>query len=81
MEELLDYLRSSLHAFQECPADSEFLRGYECAHRSWLEMVERAGCANVLIEGKFTEIRKAHNAAFSSGFESGVEDVYEYLPP
>lgn len=57
------------------------MRGYECAHRSWLEMVERAGCANVLIEGKFTEIRKAHNAAFSSGFESGVEDVYEYLPP
>lgn len=42
-------------------------------------MIEEARCENVLIEGRIAEIRRLYSPAFFSGFESGIEDVYEYL--
>lgn len=78
-EDLLGYLRASIEAFQEWPPDSSFLRGYEYAHQLWLDMIERARCENVLIEAQLAEVRKIYDPDFYSGFESGIEDVYEYL--
>ena len=77
VEELLVHLRASLEAFQETPADSEFLRGYEYAHRLWLDMIEEARCANVLIEDRLAEVKETCGPAFYSGFECGIEDVHE----
>ena len=81
MEDLVGYLRASLEAFREWPPDSSFLRGYEYAHQLWLDMVESARCANVLIEGQLAEVSKIYDPDFCSGFESGIEDVHEYLQP
>jgi hypothetical protein len=42
-------------------------------------MIERARCENVLIEAQLAEVREMYDPNFYSGFESGIEDVYEYL--
>lgn len=79
VEELLQYLRDSLNEFRKWPPDTSFLRGYEYAHQLWIGMIEDARCANVLIESQIAEVNKHYNSAFCSGFESGIEDVHEYL--
>lgn len=79
VEELLAYLRDSLACFRELSPDTSFLRGYEYAHQLWLDMIEKAHCANVLIEAQLAEVKRIYDPDFYSGFESGIEDVYEYL--
>jgi len=78
MERRSDYLRESLACFRKHRPESRFLEGYEYAHKLWLRMIEDARCENVLIEERIAYIRKIYDPAFSSGFESGIEDVFEY---
>ena len=79
MERPSDYLRESLACFRKHPPESRFLEGYEYAHTIWLRMIEDARCENVQIEERLADIRKKYDRVFYCGFESGIEDLYDYI--
>jgi hypothetical protein len=70
----------SLEGFEQHPADTPFLRGYEYAMISWKRKIE-CGLIDTgfLIEAQIAQACETHDPEFRAGFWAALVDVNEIL--
>jgi hypothetical protein len=75
-------LEDCLRGFEEHPADSSFLHGYEAAVFRWKALIENGSVnAHSLAEIQVAQGCETHNCEYRAGFWAALNDVNVILYP